>query len=162
MKTMNDHVAEYTRQLQKGQIQQAFKGIMTFMSGLRKTIGKTHPEYSLGAVYFGYMDMTYFALVPEALKKKNLKIAIVYLHEQNKFEAWLAGGNRRVQAEYIGQLKQTKLEKYQLSQVSPGVDSIVEYCLVEQPDFNRDQELMEQIQSRVDEFIRDILPLLGE
>ena len=108
------------------------------------------------------MDMTYFALVPEALKKKNLKIAIVYLHEQNKFEAWLAGGNRRVQAEYIGQLKQTKLEKYQLSQVSPGVDSIVEYCLVEQPDFNRDQELMEQIQSRVDEFIRDILPLLGE
>jgi len=35
------------------------------------------------------MDMTYFAFTPSELKEKKLKIAIVYLHEQNRFDAWL-------------------------------------------------------------------------
>lgn len=70
---------------------------MKFISGLKNYMENNYPEYASSALYFGYMDMTYFAFTPLELKKKNLKVAVVYLHEQNKFEAWLGGGNRKIQ-----------------------------------------------------------------
>ena len=94
MQSLNDFVKEYTKQLKKGQIQKAYKGIMKFMSGLKNNMGSNHPEYAASALYFGYMDMTYFAFTPMELKSRNLKIAVVYLHEQNRFEVLLGGSNR--------------------------------------------------------------------
>ena len=102
MKSMNDYINEYTNQLKKGHIQKAYKGILSFMSGLKTYLEKRHTDYTSGALYFGYMDMTYFAFTPVALKEKSLKIGVVYLHEENRFEVWLAGSNRRIQAEYPG------------------------------------------------------------
>lgn len=64
MDSFNNHVREYTIQLSKGQIQKAYKGIMTFMSGLRTYLESMYPEYTASALYFGYMDMTYFAFTP--------------------------------------------------------------------------------------------------
>ncbi|GAP18417.1 hypothetical protein LSAC_02310 [Levilinea saccharolytica] len=34
MDTLNSNIQEYQRQLEKGQIQKAYKGLMTFMTGL--------------------------------------------------------------------------------------------------------------------------------
>ena len=102
MTNLNDAINEYTAQLQKGQIQIAYRGIMTFMSTLKSTLESNHPDYAASGLYFGYMDMTYFAFTPLELKRRNLKIAIVYLHQENRFELWLVGTNRKIQAEYIG------------------------------------------------------------
>ena len=101
MPSLNDSIKEYTRQLQLGEIQTAYKGIMSFMSGLKTHLESRHPDHALSGLYFGYMEMTYFAFTPLELKQHGLKIAIVYLHEQNRFEVWLGGANRKVQAEYI-------------------------------------------------------------
>jgi hypothetical protein len=130
------------------------------MSGLCTYLEKNHPDYSLSAIYYGYMDMTYFAFTPTDLKKKNLKIAIVYLHEQNRFEAWLGGSNRKVQALYIDRLSIKDTGKYIVSHVSPGVDSIIEYTLVELPDFDDPDGLRKQIEIKVIEFINDMFALL--
>lgn len=99
MQTLNDAIREYTAQLQKGQIQEAYKGIMTFMSGLKTYLQSRHKQYATTGLYFGYMDMTYFAFTPPELKDRNLKIAIIYLHQENRFELWLGGTNRKVQAQ---------------------------------------------------------------
>ncbi len=56
-------------------MQKAYKAIMTFMSGLCTYLEKKYPEYNTSALYFGYMDMTYFAFTPPGLKGKKLKIA---------------------------------------------------------------------------------------
>ena len=61
MDSLNNHVREYTIQLRKGQIQKAYKGLMIFMSGLRTYLESMYPEYTASSLYFGYMDMTYFA-----------------------------------------------------------------------------------------------------
>ena len=135
MNSLNKDIAEYTGQLSKGKIQRAYKGIMTFMAELKATLEQQYPDYSAGALYFGYMDMTYFAFTPPELKNKKLKIAIVYLHEQGRFEVWLAGNNRQIQAQFIEKLSKINTGGYNLSQVSPGVDSIIESILVEQPYF---------------------------
>lgn len=160
MPTLNDAIAEYTAQLQTGQIQIAYKGIMTFMSALKTKLESDHPDYASSGLYFGYMDMTYFAFTPLELKRRNLKIAIVYLHQENRFELWLGGGNRKVQAEYIEFFKGIDLGAYRLSQVSPGVDSIIEFIVSEQPDFNDPDELTNTIEKQTIEFSEKVLEIL--
>jgi hypothetical protein len=160
MQSLNDLVKEYTLQLRKGQIQKAYKGIITFMSGLKAYLERRHPEYTASGLYFGYMDMTYFAFTPKKLKDKNLKIAIVYLHEQNRFDVWLAGGNRKVQDEYIEQIRHKDIGSYKLSKANPGVDSIVESTIVEHPDFDNVEELMMILERNTIEFANSIIAIL--
>ncbi|MDD3168793.1 MAG: hypothetical protein PHC91_04925, partial [Eubacteriales bacterium] len=136
------------------------KGIMTFMSGLGAYLERKYPDHSVSALYYGYMDMRYFAFTPADLRDKKLKIAIVYLHEQGRFEVWLGAGNRKIQAEYISRLSGKDTGKYKLSEIHPGVDSIIESTLVEEPDFDKHEELKKQIEMRTIEFTNNIRDLL--
>lgn len=52
--------------------------------------------------------------------------------------------------------------KYKLSEVLPGVDSIIESVLVEKPDFDDPEELKKQIEGKTIEFVNDIIPLMNE
>jgi hypothetical protein len=162
MGSLNDHIREYRLQLKEGRIQTAYKGIMTFMSGMKSHLEKDYPDYSTSALYFGYMDMTYFAFTPGFLKEKRLKIALVYLHEQGKFEVWLGGSNRKIQAEYIERLSHNNLDGYHLSRVRPGVDSIIESVIVEQPNFNQPDALRDQIEDKTMKFINDMRSILDQ
>ena len=162
MPPLNDCVIEYTQQLSKGKIQKAYKGIMTFMSELKNYMVSKHPEYSASALYFGYMDMTYFAFTPMELKNRSLKIAVVYLHEQNRFEVWLSGSNRGVQAEYIELLNNRDTRGYKVSRVSPGIDSIIEATLIENPNFDFTDSLMQEIEVKTIEFSDNIISIFRE
>jgi hypothetical protein len=161
MDTLNECIREYTTQLSNGKIQKAYKGIMAFMSGLKSHMENSH-DYIASALYFGYMDMTYFAFTPPNLKEKKLKIAIVYLHKECRFEAWLGGSNRKIQSEYINLMGHKNIGKYKLSRVVPGVDSIIETILVEKPDFNHPEELKKQIEGKTIDFINDITSILDD
>jgi hypothetical protein len=162
MGSINDDIREYRLQLKEGRIQTAYKGIMTFMSGLKSHLEKDYPDYSISALYFGYMDMTYFAFTPAYLKEKKLKIAIVFLHEQGRFEVWLGGTNRKIQGEYIKRLSHNNLGEYQLSRVYPGVDSIIESVIVEQPNFDQPDALRDQIEDKTIMFINDMRSILDQ
>lgn len=89
-----------------------------------------------------------------------MKIAVVYLHKEGRFEAWLSATNRMVQAQMIQRLKPLDLGKYTLSQYSPGVDSIVEFSLVKSPNFDRIGELQSTIVTQVHEFMQWIKGIL--
>jgi hypothetical protein len=162
MQSLNDHVNEYIKQLKKGQIQKAYKGIMNFMSALKSHMETKHPDYVASALYFGYMDMTYFAFTPMQLKQRSLKIAMVYLHEENRFEVWLGGSNRKIQTQYIERFKNMDIGNYKLSEAFPGVDSIIEGKMVEQPNFEESEALMQNIERKMVEFTQDILSMLTD
>jgi len=106
--------------------------------------------------------MTYFAMTPADLKVEKLKIAIVYLHEVGNFEVWLAGNNRKIQAEYIDYLSGKNIGNYKLSKVLPGVDSIIETILVEHPDFDHPEDLIVQIERKMINFIEDLSTIIGD
>lgn len=161
MASLSSSIAEYTRQLRNGHIQKAYKGIMAFMSALKSDMESRYPGYAASALYFGYMDMTYFAFTPLDLKKRNLKIAVVYLHEENRFEAWLGGGNRKVRDEYIQILKRKDIGDLRLSGAGAGIDSIVEGELVSQPDFDHTDDLMQSVGSKAIAFAESILSILN-
>ena len=162
METLNNSLKEYTAQLSKGHIQKAYKGIMNFMSDLRADFVRKYPDYNASSLYFGYMDMTYFAFTPSVLKKMKLKIAIVFLHEECKFEAWLAGDNRKIQSEYVALLGHKNIGRYTLSKICPGVDSIIESLIVEKPDFDNPAELKKKIEISIVKFAEDIQSIISD
>lgn len=163
MKSFNDSVIEYKKQLDKGDIQIAYRGLMEYMMGLKTFFKNKYPDFSVpGSLYQGYMDMTYFALFPENLKKKRLKIAIVLIHEKMKFEIWLSGINKQIQTKYWNILKSKDLNVYHLPMTLKGADSILEYSLTDNPDFNDPEALTRQIESGTLKFIKNINELIKD
>ena len=163
METFQEAMDEYRKQLEKGTIQKAYQGLMEYIMGLRTYLKKKHPDYFLsGSIYYGYMDMTYFSFTPEALKQRNLKIAIVFLHEAFRFEVWLGGYNKQVQAKYWEWFKESGWDSYHLVPTTEGADSILEHTLVEDPDFSDPDSLTEQIERETLIFIADVESFLTE
>lgn len=162
MATLYEDIREYSRLLKAGGIQRAYRGIMSSMSGLRDELASRHPEHSAGSLYQGYMDMTYFSFTPRGLAERKLKLAVVYLHGENRLEAWLAGGNRKVQADYIRLLKGCELGGYKLSKVSPGVDSIIEAVILEDPDFDDIEGFIKRSEAGIMRFSTEIAGILRE
>ena len=157
MESFQDYVNEYKKQLEKGSIQKAYKGLMDYVMDLRTHFKNKYPEYSVSSgIYYGYMDMTYFALFSESLRKRDLKIAIVFIHETCKFEAWLAGVNKQVQTKYWKLFKESNWNQYPLVPTTQGVDAIVEHVLVDDPDFSDVAALTKQVEGETLKFIRDV------
>ena len=157
MTTFQECMVEYKQQLEKGLIQQAYRGLMDYFADLRTHFKKRFPEIEVsGSIYFGYMDMTYFAVVPASLKQRKLKVAVVFLHEVFRFEVWLSGYNRQVQSKYWQLFRDNGWNKYRLVADPLKADSIIEHVLVEDPDFGDPDALTEQIETGVRKFMMDI------
>lgn len=157
MTTLQDQMMEYRFQLKKGSIQAAHRGLMEFISSLRTFFQRNYPEFEVpGNIYQGYMDMTYFSIIPPSLKPRKLKIAVVFVYETFRFEVWLSGYNRQVQAKYWRLLRDNGYEQYQLVDDPLKADSILEHTLVKDPDFSDTAELTQRITSGTRSFIADI------
>ena len=166
MESFHEYINEYRKQLKKGHIQKAYKGLMEYIMSLRTYLKNKYPDYLVsGSIYTGYMDMTYFSFFSEPLKRRKLKTGIVFIYEAFRFEAWLFGYNKKVQTKYWKLIKESALNKYRIPSTTKGVDSIMEYILVDNPDFSDLDTLTKQIEGRTVNFIKDIenfLPKLGQ
>ncbi len=161
MKSLNDNIYEYGKQVEKGDIKIAYQGIMNFILGLRTYLKNKYPEHSVsGNVYQGNMDMTFFSLSPKSFKEKDLKFAIVFIHEKTMFEVWLTGRNSDVQMKYRQLFRKTNSEKYSVSPDEKGISSIIESVLVEYPNFDNPVELTNIIDNGLISFIEDMEKLL--
>jgi hypothetical protein len=157
MKPFQKYMNEYKKQIEKGDIVEAYRGLMEYIMELRTYFKKKYPDYNLsGSIYQGYMDMTYFSFFPESLKQKKLKTGIVFNYENFRFEVWLFGYNKQIQTRYWKKFKESNWNKYRISPTPKGYDSILEHNLVENPDFNNLDDLTKQIESGTLEFIKDI------
>ncbi len=157
MESLQEYINEYKKQMAKGIIPKAYKGLMEYIMSLRTYFSKKYPDYSVsGNLYLGYMDMTYFSFFPESLKKKKLKAGIVFLHDSFKFEVWLFGYNKQIQSKYWKLIKESGWDKYHLVQTTKGNDSILEYTLTDNPDFSDLNALTKQIEKGTLQFIKDV------
>jgi hypothetical protein len=157
MKSFNDSINEYRKQIEKGDIPVAYKGLIGYIMDLRLSFKNKYPDYSVsGSIYQGYMDMTYFALFPESLKGKKLKIAIVFIYDTFRFEVWLAGYNKQIQTKYWKLFKESNWNKYSIPQTIKGADSILEFVLIDNPDFSNKDALTAKIERGTLNFINDV------
>ncbi len=163
MKPFHEYMNEYRKQMEKGDIKKAYKGLMEYIMELRLYFKNKYPDYFVsGSIYHGYMDMSYFSFFPESLKIRKLKVAIVFIHDTFRFEVWLVGYNKRVQTKYWKLFKESDWNKYRIPSTTKGVDSIIEYSLVENPDFSDLDTLKKQIESGTLKFIKDIEDFLSK
>ena len=108
--------------------------------------------YSVGNVFQGYMDYTYFYLSNDFLKDKKLKLGLVFNHNHVRFEAWLLGQTKDAQAKYWKLLRNTKwINGSEMPQYS-----IFEVVLVNNPDFDDLDKLTENIKNKLISVAEDI------
>jgi hypothetical protein len=163
MKSLQENMIEFRKQLEKGAIQKAYFGLMEYMMSLKNYFSDQHPDFSTpGSLYNGYMDMTYFSIYPKSLKDRDLKIAIVFLYDTFRFEVWLSGKNKQVLAKYWQVFSKNKWNKYKIVEPTKGVDSVVEHILVDNPDFSDLDVLTKQIEQGTLKFIQDIEGFLSK
>ncbi len=157
MKSFNESMQIYRRQLAQGDIQIAYRGLMDYILSLRTGLKNKYPDYATsGSIYCGYMDMTYFAFTPPVLKTYGLKIAIVFAHEAFRFEIWLAGTNKQIQAQFWHRMKQSDWQIYPIVPSVEGRDAVIEHVLVEEPDFNDLDALTAAIELGTLKFIHEV------
>ncbi|MCK9593476.1 MAG: hypothetical protein M0Q91_15850 [Methanoregula sp.] len=161
MESFREYINEYRKQLEKGAIQEAYKGLMKYIMDLRTHFKNKYPDYFVSALYSGYMDMTYFSFSPQSLKQRNLKIALVFIHDTFRFEVWLAGYNKQVQKKYWKLFKESGWKKYHLVSTTKGADSVLEYILVDNPDFSDLDTLTKQIERGTLKFVNDVESFLS-
>jgi hypothetical protein len=163
MGSFSESMDEYKKQLEKGAIQQAYKGLMEYILNLRTHFkSKYHDYFVSGNLYSGTMDMTYFSFIPPSLKERNLKIAVVFNHCAFRFEVWLAGYNKQIQGEYWKLFKDSAWTGYPVVPTTKGVDAIIEHTLVARPDFSDLDALTVQIERETLVFIREIESFLSK
>jgi hypothetical protein len=155
--SLQKYMNEFREQLEKGAIQEAYRGLMEYIMELKTYFKNKYPDYFVsGSIYFGYMDMTYFSVIPESLKQKKLKIAIVFNYETFCFEVWLSAVNKNVLTKYWNSIKDRNWDKYRVVKPGKGIDSILEYNLVNNPDFSNLDNLTKQIEKGTLDFIKDV------
>jgi hypothetical protein len=162
MKTLNQLINEYTDLLKQGELQKAYKGIIDFINDLRIDLTKRFPEYEMGNLYQGYMDMTYFPMNSKDLKEKGLKIAIVYLHGRGDFEVWLCPRNRNNSTKYKTLLDEMIEKNDTLFHDDNNPDSILESTLILNPNFNDQKMLVNIIGQGVERFLSLVIGFLSQ
>ena len=161
MSVFHECMLEYKAQLKKGQIQQAYLGLMEYMQSLKSHFQQCCPDcFVSGSLYFGYMDMTYFACTPAPLQERKLKIAVVFNHIAFRFEVWLAAYNKQAQTRYWQLIRDSGWDRYYVVPTTKGMDSIVEHILVDDPDFRDLPSLTAHIEQGVQAFSTDVQALL--
>ena len=74
MEPFNEQIDEYRKQLEKGAIKKAYKGLMEYIMDLRTHFKNKYPDYFVsGSIYYGYMDMTYFSFVSKIIERSKFE-----------------------------------------------------------------------------------------
>lgn len=162
MASLQQAVSRYTASLSDGDPQRAYRAILSYMSSLQTELSGRFPACAGGALYPGYLDMTYFALTPPELREKKLKLALVYLHAEARFELWLAANNRALQAETVKKLSALPLGKYRVTSPAPGVDAIIETIALAEPDFDQPERMTLLLADAFASFAADMRALIGK
>ncbi len=155
MRELNDYVNIYKEQLEKGDIQEAYSGLVKYVMRLGTTLSKNLVNnFSFGNLFQGYMDYTYFYYSNDFLKKRKLKLGLVLNHKKMRFEIWLLGQTIPIQENYWQFFKTTKWNK---DRTTKPQYSILETVLIENPDFNDLDLLSQQIEDNLVIISREII-----
>jgi len=157
---LGDDLIELQGQLGKGSVRRAYGAIIGYLSQLRSNYVARHGERAVSALYQGCFDMTYFALLPPALKSRGLKLAIVFDYTSFVFEVWLAARNRTLQRHYWQLFQDNGWSKYRLVEPAAGIDAIIERAVADALGLEEPEVLTSRIEASVQAFLDDLVGFL--
>lgn len=75
MEPFHEYMDEYKKQLEKGDIKKAYRGLLEYMMELRTHFHNSFPDYFVSSsLYNGFMDMTYFSYTRDDCNNENRKL----------------------------------------------------------------------------------------
>jgi hypothetical protein len=158
MERFSDFISSYKKQLEKGDIQKAYEGLVKYVMRVKSIFSRNKSDrFSVGNVSPGYMDFTYFPFFDEFLRERKLRLGMVFNHNKVRFEIWLMGQNKDIQKRYWNHLKTTKWNKARMTMPKY---SVLEAVLVENPDFENLDELTHQIEIELIKVSNEIIGYL--
>ena len=157
--SLTQDVAAYCNAVSNGTLPRAYRGILSVLTSFKSAWEVAHPQDNVGALYQGYMDMSFVAVAPAAFGARRLKISLVFLHDSGTFSLWLAAGNRDIQKRVSEALRSLPLGNYSLSTLEPGVDAIIAYDLPKPYTFDDPQTLNAALAAAAEAFARDMISL---
>jgi hypothetical protein len=161
MENINKGLYEYGRLLRENDLRKYYKYLIEYIMGLQKHFKEKYQEYEVQKnLYQGYLDLTFFTLTTIQTKQRDLKYAIVFIHDKMQFEVWLSGKNRTIMSKYHDKFSDYDLGNYLLTADEKGMSSIVVSIIVEDPNFDNLNELTNKIDESVISFINEIEKLL--
>ena len=162
MNSIREDMNDLRRQLQVGSIQRAYRALLGYMMDLRTHFKNRYPRYAISGLYQGYLDMSYFAIIPPSIDHRGLKFAIVFNYGAFRFEAWLAAANRQIQRKYWELFRDSQWIEYRVVMPAKGVDAIIECDLAEGFDFGDLNSLTATIEEKTAGFIDDVERFLSD
>ncbi|NCB06508.1 MAG: hypothetical protein EOM69_13430 [Clostridia bacterium] len=157
--SLSSCIEEYTNAVARLRLPRAYRGILSALGQFQTSWKSAHASDAIGALYQGYMDMSFVAFAPAELAEKRLKISLVFLHPTGEFSLWLAAGNREIQKRVSAALKSVPLGQYSLSVLEPGVDAIIAYDLPKPYAFDEPETLNRVLIASAERFTRDMISL---
>jgi len=155
--SLNARIPAYKTAFSKGELQKTYQDLVGIVQNLRTEFSKKYKsEFSVANVLHGYIDFTYFYLQNDYLKKKKLKLAIVFNHKNANFELWLLGQTKDVQILYWKKLKEVKW----VNEEEMPEYSIFEAPLLLAPDFDSLTKLSESIHCQFETLSQEIFETL--
>lgn len=154
-------VEEYADLVARGDIARAYRAILSTLTQFKSAWEALQPADSVGALYQGYLDMSFVSVAPAALTKDRLKISLLFLHESGLFSLWLVAGNRAIQKAVSESLRHVPLGSYQLTALGPGIDAIIEQPLPKPYAFDAPETLIAELVAAMEHFTADMIVLLS-
>lgn len=147
-----DLLNEYKTLLQTTDLIEAYQEFIKLFRFLRIELEKTMTEYRFqGSIAENGMDYSYFLFWNEELKSKGLKIAVVFVHRDFRFEVWVSGFNRKYQSKYYDILKDKEIP-FELTSSPTKTDYILRVP-ADISDISNGDYVVEKIKSISDELL---------
>ena len=157
-KSLNARISSYKEAFSSGEIQETYQSLVAIVQSLRTEFSKKYEgDFSVANVLHGYIDVTYFYLQNDYLKRNKLKLAIVFNHQQAHFNLWLLGQTKDVQLRYWEKLKGVVWVN---PEAMPEY-SIFEVTLLANPDFDDIKRLSESVHSAFGALSQEIFNTLA-
>ncbi len=153
-------VDTYCAAVAQGDIARAYRGILSTLTQFKSSWEAAYPADNVGALYQGYLDMSFVAVAPAALAEKRLKISLVFLHPDGVFSLWLIAGNRAIQKSVSDSLRQLPLGGYTLCKLEPGVDAIIARDLPKPYLFDKPEAFNAGLMKAAEAFASDMIALV--
>jgi hypothetical protein len=155
-------IDRYCRAVAEDDLPRAYRGILSALMQFKAAWEQAHPADNTGALYQGYLDMSFLAVSPAALSRQRLKISLVFLHEEGVFTLWLTAGNRAIQKSISEALQRIPLGGYSLTHLESGVDSIIAREIAKPYLFDEPIALTARLLAEAEAFAADMTALIAQ
>ena len=151
---------KYQTLLQETQMIESYQAFLRLFHRIHQSLMKEIPNFQFQKqVIENGMNYSYFQLSDAQLKQCGLKIVVVFLHKECRFEVWLSGYNRKHQKYYHSML-QTLSFDYSFSVDPNHQDYILKVCLPDSLSCLQEDQLILRIKEVIQKMEMDIMPMI--